>query len=71
MSSEQQREKWVKQPANRLDAWDNIGEITYGAPMGFLEKGGDISGILKDADRSLDYFAVVRKNLLHPSYTTA
>ncbi|CAF9903459.1 MAG: hypothetical protein GOMPHAMPRED_000275 [Gomphillus americanus] len=41
------------------DAWDNIGEITYGAPMGFLEKGGDISGILQDADNSLDYFAIV------------
>ena len=27
--------------------------------MGFLEKGGDISGILQDADNSLDYFAIV------------
>jgi hypothetical protein len=48
-----------------LDTWDNIAEMTYGEPLGFLEKGSDIKGILKGADSSLDYFATVCDSLFH------
>ncbi|KAI7650593.1 hypothetical protein KC318_g16329, partial [Hortaea werneckii] len=40
-------------------SWDVISELTFGAPLSFLEKGTDVENILKDAESSLDYFAVV------------
>ncbi|KAI7354837.1 benzoate 4-monooxygenase cytochrome-like protein P450 [Hortaea werneckii] len=57
-------------------SWDVISEMTFGAPLSFLDKGTDIENILKDAESSLDYFAVVGqmpwldflldKNPIHP-----
>ncbi|RDL39232.1 uncharacterized protein BP5553_03572 [Venustampulla echinocandica] len=40
-------------------AWDVIGELTFSKPMGFMEKGCDFNGLLADADKAQDYFAVV------------
>lgn len=40
-------------------AWDVVGEVTFDQPMGFLEKGSDIDGMLRTADEALDYFGTV------------
>lgn len=40
-------------------AWDVIGELTFSKPMGFMENGSDFSGLLRDADKAVDYFAVI------------
>ncbi|CAI7612658.1 unnamed protein product [Penicillium glandicola] len=36
-------------------AFDVIGELTFSKPLGFLEKGDDIDGIINAVDRMLDY----------------
>jgi len=40
-------------------AWDVNGQMVYSEPMGFLDAGSDVQNILADAERSLDYFAIV------------
>lgn len=40
-------------------AWDVVGEVTFDEPLGFLEKGSDIDGMLQTADEALNYFAAV------------
>lgn len=40
-------------------AWDVVGEVTFNEPIGFLERGSDIDGMLHTADQALDYFAIV------------
>lgn len=42
-------------------AWDVVGEVTFDQPIGFLEKGSDIDGMLKTADEALDYFGTVSR----------
>ena len=37
------------------DAFDVIGELTFGKSLGFLEKGGDIDGIIVALEHMLDY----------------
>lgn len=37
------------------DAFDVIGELTFSKPLGFLEKGKDIDGIIVALEHMLDY----------------
>ena len=37
------------------DAFDVIGELTFSKPLGFLEQGRDIDGIIKALAKMLDY----------------
>lgn len=37
------------------DAFDVIGELTFSKPLGFLEKGNDIDGIIVALEHMLDY----------------
>lgn len=37
------------------DAFDVIGEMTFSKPLGFLEKGGDVDGIIAAIEHMLDY----------------
>ncbi|EPE33523.1 Cytochrome P450 [Glarea lozoyensis ATCC 20868] len=40
-------------------AWDVVGQLTFGKPMGFMDHGKDHhGGLLSIAEKSLDYFAV-------------
>ncbi|KUI60571.1 Pisatin demethylase [Cytospora mali] len=40
-------------------AWDVVGSVTFSQPIGYLEKGYDFDGTLRDSESALDYFAVV------------
>ncbi|CAG1960374.1 unnamed protein product [Fusarium graminearum] len=40
-------------------AWDVVGAITFSQPIGYLKKGCDFDGTLKNADKAMDYFTVV------------
>ncbi|UPL00177.1 hypothetical protein LCI18_011111 [Fusarium solani-melongenae] len=40
-------------------AFDVIGELTFGKPLGFLEQGKDISDIMLSLERNLDYAGMV------------
>jgi hypothetical protein len=41
-------------------AWDVVGQLTFGRPMGFMEHGKDHhGGLLSIAEKALHYFAVV------------
>lgn len=42
------------------DAFDVIGELTFSQPLGFLEKGADIDGIIGALEKMLDYSGKVR-----------
>lgn len=47
------------------DAFDVIGELTFSKPLGFLEKGLDVDGIIVALEKMLDYSGKVgRLNLL-------
>jgi len=48
-------------------AWDVVGEVTFNQPMGFLEAGNDVNGMLNTADKGLDYFAAVRTRKFYRS----
>lgn len=37
------------------DAFDVIGELTFSKPLGFLEKGTDVDGIIAALENMLDY----------------
>jgi hypothetical protein len=37
------------------DAFDVIGELTFSKPLGFLEKGADVEGIIEALEHMLDY----------------
>lgn len=37
------------------DAFDVIGELTFSKPLGFLEKGHDVDGIIASLEKMLDY----------------
>lgn len=37
------------------DAFDVIGEMTFSKPLGFLETGTDVDGIIGALERMLDY----------------
>lgn len=37
------------------DAFDVIGELTFSKPLGFLEKGNDIDGIIVALEHMFDY----------------
>lgn len=37
------------------DAFDVIGELTYSKPLGFLEQGRDVDGIIASLEKILDY----------------
>ena len=39
--------------------WDIATNVSFGKPMGFLHQMEDIGGTIKDAYRTLDYFATV------------
>lgn len=39
----------------RTDAFDVIGELTFSKPLGFLERGRDIDGIIAALEKILDY----------------
>jgi hypothetical protein len=39
----------------RKDAFDVIGELTFSKPLGFLEKGNDVDGIIVALEHMLDY----------------
>ena len=49
-------------------ALDVITEITYGAPLGFLERGTDMNGLIKGVQSFIEYAGPVR--LLHASLHT-
>jgi hypothetical protein len=38
-----------------IDAFDVIGELTFSKPLGFLEQGGDVDGIIAALEKMLDY----------------
>ncbi|KAJ5793682.1 Cytochrome P450 [Penicillium paradoxum] len=40
-------------------AFDVIGELTFSKPLGFLEKGADVDGIIVALERMLDYFGKI------------
>jgi hypothetical protein len=40
-------------------AWDVVGQFTMRKPMNFIEAGTDHSGMIKNAGKAMDYFAVV------------
>jgi cytochrome P450 len=42
-----------------LDSWDVVGAVTFSKPIGYLEHGTDFDGTLRNADKAMDYFAVV------------
>lgn len=42
-------------------AWDMMSQTTFSAPIGFLEAGGDVEGILASVEKDVNYFAVVRE----------
>lgn len=42
-----------------LDTWDVVGAVTFSKPIGYLEHGTDFDGTLRNADKAMDYFAVV------------
>ncbi|KAI6784130.1 uncharacterized protein J7T54_004676 [Emericellopsis cladophorae] len=39
--------------------WDIVGAVTFSQPIGYLDKGEDFDGTLYNADKAMDYFAVV------------
>lgn len=41
------------------DAFDVIGQITWGEPLGFLKEGSDIRGAIQEISNILSYAAVV------------
>lgn len=43
------------------DAFDVIGELTFSKPLGFLEKGVDVDGIIVALEQMLDYSGKVRR----------
>jgi hypothetical protein len=45
-----------------------IGELTFSKPLGFLEKGGDIDGIIEALEHMLDYSGKVIN--MDKSYST-
>lgn len=61
-------EEFVDRPGKVCDlvqwmmfyAWDVVGEVTFDQPMGFLEKGADVDGMLRTADEALGYFGTVK-----------
>ncbi|KAL1865689.1 hypothetical protein Daus18300_007065 [Diaporthe australafricana] len=40
-------------------AWDVVGNVTFSQPIGYLEKGHDFDGTLKNSAKVQDYFTVV------------
>jgi hypothetical protein len=40
-------------------AWDTIAEITFGAPLGFLDQGRDAYNLIKSNQKATRYFALV------------
>lgn len=40
-------------------AWDVVGTVTFSQPIGYLKKGYDFDGTLRNAERAADYFSVV------------
>lgn len=38
---------------------DSAAHLTFSKPMGFIEKGADISNLIRNMEKGLDYFAVV------------
>lgn len=38
-----------------IDAFDVIGELTFSKPLGFLERGGDVDGIIAALEKMLNY----------------
>ncbi|ROT39072.1 cytochrome P450 [Sodiomyces alkalinus F11] len=40
-------------------AWDVIGAVTFSEPIGYLAKGCDFDGTLRNAKKAMDYFVVV------------
>jgi cytochrome P450 len=54
-----------------LDAFDVIGELTFSKPLGFLEKGGDVDGIIVALEHMLDYSGKVYRLLGEPEKTKA
>lgn len=45
------------------DAFDVIGELTFSKPLGFLEHGRDIDGIIESLEKMLDYAGKVNITL--------
>lgn len=48
------------------DAFDVIGELTFSKPLGFLEEGRDVDGIIAALEKMLDYSAVVSSPGIFP-----
>lgn len=46
------------------DAFDVIGELTYSKPLGFLEQGRNVDGIIASLEKILDYAGKVRTAML-------
>jgi hypothetical protein len=40
-------------------AFDVIGELTFSRRLGFVDRGTDVDGIIRDLEKLLDYFASV------------
>lgn len=43
------------------DAFDVIGEMTFGRQLGFLQEGRDVDNIMSSIERMLDYAGTVSK----------
>lgn len=54
----------VRNSADGTDAFDVIGELTYSKPLGFLEQGRDVDGIIASLEKILDYAGKVRTAML-------
>ncbi|OTB01036.1 hypothetical protein M426DRAFT_75440 [Hypoxylon sp. CI-4A] len=39
--------------------WDAVGQLTYSKPLGYLEKGRDFDGTLRNSEVAMDYFTIV------------
>lgn len=46
---------WSVLGLTSADAFDVIGELTFSKPLGFLEKGTDVDGIIAALEHMLDY----------------
>lgn len=42
-----------------LDAFDVIGELTFGKPLGFLDQGQDVGDVMLSLEKMVDYAGMV------------
>lgn len=52
----------------KADAFHVIGELTFSKPLGFLEQGRDVDGIITSLEKMLDYAGKVNAIVLDTAY---